>query len=216
MNITDIQIRFIDGQRPVVVVTFDEPVLEADVRYTVAYEDHFNMHVFRGENGDYVRCGVESKPKGKEFPKCRFKLKDGTTRISHPLLPTNAVAVNALFRMCDPVMDCIIDDKEQGAIHGHVSAVAVAKYLYAAFSAEGITEAPAMACIEWPSGVRVYEPVRAWWDSDNNKWDAKTNVETDKFVFLCTPDDKLTPILVAINNLKEAGTNGGQNASGGT
>lgn len=219
MNITDIDLRFIEGQRPIVVIKFDEPVLTADVRWAVALEDEYKVNVYRGECGDYVRCGVESPPpKNKtEFPQHRYKMMDGTTRIARALMPTNEVAVNALFRMLPPVMECIIDDPEQGGIKGHVLVDSVAKYLWAKYSPATeaykdptITfanpEAPAMACIEWESGVRVYEPVICTWDYGDQQWKAAVNrTDTkDKIVFVATPGDPLTPILVALQQLKAA------------
>lgn len=206
MKITDIELRFPEGQRPVTIITFDGPVLTAEVKYAIAVEKEFKCNVFRGECGDYVRCGVESQPpKGKtEFPKHRFPLMDGTTRIGRPLLPTNSVAVNALFRMFDPVMDCIINDAEQGAIHGHVLANSVAKYLWARYTGDASTVvAPCMACIEWESGIRVFEPVMA--RHNGEKWEADVNRKGvgDKIVFLAAPGDNLSNILVALQQMKE-------------
>jgi len=204
MKITDIELRFPEGQRPITIVTFDKPILHARMRWAAAYEDTYNVHVWRGEDGDYARCGVE-KPVRKGFRKHRLTMMDGTTRLAYALEPTNEVAVNALFRMLPPVMECIIDDVEQGAIKGHVLVDSVAKYLWASYTREGVTEAPCMACIEWPSGVRVYEPVIAkhngeQWDTDVNRKDSG-----DKIVFVATPGDPLTPILVALHNMKEQG-----------
>jgi hypothetical protein len=204
-KITEIELRFPDGQRPITVVKLDGPVLDADMRYAIAVEKEFKVNVFRGECGDYVRCGVEAPPpKGKtEFPKNRYKLMDGKTHIGRALLPTNEVAVNALFRMFDPVMDVIIDDPEQGAIRGHVLADSVAKYLYARYTNTTEPVAPCMAVIEWQSGIRVYEPVMATWNVNENKWEADVNRKDvgDKIVFLATPDDKLTPLLVALQHM---------------
>lgn len=217
MKITEIDLRFIEGQRPIVVVKFDKPVLTADVRWAVALESEYKVNVFRGECGDYVRCGVEVQPpKGKtEFPQHRYSMMDGTTRIARALMPTNEVAVNALFRMLPPVMECIIDDAEQGGIRGHVLVDSVAKYLWARYSGMDAamrdptvtcsnTQAPAMACIEWKSGVRVYEPVICTWDGEAWKAEVNRTDVGDKIVFVATPGDPLTPILVALQQMKAA------------
>lgn len=208
MKISDIDIRFPENQRPITVITFNKPIIEAQPVFVGAYEKQFQCTILRGQDGDYIVAAVDKPPKKhKEFPKLRMKMKDGTTRLHHPLLPTSSVAVNAALRMCDPIMECLINDPEQGAIKGHVDVIAVARLLYSYFSSDNherdIT-APAMACVEWPSGIRVYEPVLCVFSIGNDGWKAKPNRPTDKIVFLCAPDDKLTPLLQAIDSLKTA------------
>lgn len=199
MKITDIRIKFIPNERPNVFITFDKPTSEADLTYIAAYDKTHKVWVYRGQDGDYIHCGVEVRGKG--FGTNRVKMEDGL-HTTHPLMPTNSVSVMSLMRMASPVMECLVEPETEGLVYtqGYVDAVAVAKYLYGAYKGE--TEFPAMACVEWPSGVRVYEPVLV---VDNAVvFDARPNRETDKIVFLCTPDDKLTPLLKALNNMKDA------------
>lgn len=203
MKLTDIDIAFVPDKRPHVKVKFDKPISQADPLYVAGKEKDFDVWVYRGEDGEYVHCGVEQKPTQTTLKTNRVRMRDGL-HTTYDLHPTNAVAVNAMLRMCDPVMDVVIDDPERGLISGHVDVAAVAKLLYARYSGaeEEGQEAPAMACIEWPSGIRVYEPVLAVWDRDGC-WQAKANRPEDKIVWLCTPDDKLTPILQAVQAMKD-------------
>jgi hypothetical protein len=200
VKITDIKIQFIPNSRPRVMVTFDKSIAEADLTYVAAKDKDHDVWVYRGQDGDYIHCGVEVRPKGAQMKQDRVKMADGY----HPVWPlqnTNSVAVNSLLRMCDPVMDVAIDTGNETYALGHCDVVAVAKYLYANMAhKEADGEGPAMACIEWPSGIRVYEPVRCVWNEET--WDAAPNRQCDKIMFLCTPDDKLTPIYRAIAAMK--------------
>lgn len=207
MKLTDIDIAFVPGMRPHVKVKFDKPISQADPIYVAGREKQYDVWVYRGEDGDYVHCGVEQKPKQTMLKTNRVRMHDGW-HTTYELQPTNAVAVNAMLRMMDPVMDVVIDDPERGLISGHVDVAAVAKLLYARYSGQQAdVEAPAMACIEWPSGIRVYEPVVALWDGQS-QWKAEANRPEDKIVWLCTPDDKLTPILRAVQAMENQPTNG--------
>ena len=205
MKITDIKIQFIPHSRPRIMVTFDKPLDQADLLYIAAKDKEHDVWVYRGQDGDYIHCGIEVRPPGAQFKQDRVRMEDGM----HPVWPlhnTNSVAVNSLMRMMSPVMEVAIDTGDGNYALGHCDVVAVAKYLYAYMQNPVENEGPAMACIEWPSGIRVYEPVRVVFTDE--VWDALPNRECDKIVFLCTPDDKLTPIYRAIAQMQDSPTNG--------
>lgn len=200
MKIEEIKVRFIDNERPRVLVRYDKPIAAADPLYVAALHKETQCWVYRGQDGDYVHCGVEVRPPGKRFKEHRVRMEDGR----HPVWPfqnTNSVAVNSLMRFADPVMDVEVDTGDSIIISGHADVAAMARYFWASY--DGGDVAVCMACMEWPSGVRVFEPVQAHRDG-NGEWQAEPNRPGDAFCFLVTPGDPLTPLLAGIRAMKES------------
>lgn len=196
MRIDSISVRFAEEQRPAVLITYDKPLSEANPLYIAAKHKETQCWVYRGQDGEYIHCGVEVRPPGKQLKQQRVRMRDGLHPV-WPLQATNSVAINSLMRFESPVMEAMVRGPAEGAeyVPGHADAITVARYLWAAGEPVG------MACMEWPSGIRVYEPVRLFKD-EAGAWDAKPNRAGDQFRFLVTPEDGLSSILAALHGMK--------------
>ena len=181
MKLTYINIKFNPGKRPQVICTFDQLIIDAidGADYEARYHADSNTWVYRADCGDYISAGAEMKGQGR----AQIKMVDGFHTIA-ALHPTNAVAVNQLFGMdYAPAMDCGVQQEEL-VLPGHVNAIEVAKYLWANWDGSDARseEQPAMAVVEWPSGIRIYEPVLV---SDEGP---KPNRDGDMIIFLVNPE----------------------------
>lgn len=181
MKLTDINIKFNPGKRPEVVVKFDSLIIDAieqEPDYVARFHPESKTWIYRADCGDFVSCGAELKGQGK----ARIRMVDGAHTISE-LHPTNGPAVNAVFKAdADPVMDVWVDETEfdEGRLlAGHVNAIAFAKYLFAT------SQEVALAVVEWPQGLRMYEPVQIV------DGEPVPNRSQDRIVFLCRPNEEL-------------------------
>lgn len=173
MKVTDIQIRFIPNARPGVTVKFDRTIKEgeADAVYAAKFHADSGAWLFKAEVGDAVFAGASMKGEGA----ARIRMADGMHSITQALQRTNAPALNALWP--EPCMDVSVHEGA-GLHYGFINAIVVARYLFAAGEPIGL------ALVEWPSGIRVYEPMQL-----DTEGEPVENRQCDKVLFLSRPGE---------------------------
>lgn len=181
MKIKEVKVAFVeDNRRPEVCIIFDETLEEAnnDFIFEAKHDKQFDTWLYRADNGDCVSCIVET-PKAQrdaDHQTVRLKMKDGTHLVHQPV-PSNGPSINRTFPNRDPVMDVTIEQGDR-YLWGHVNALAVARVL--GCSGQGL----GVACVQWPSGLRVYEVVRVPEESAQTQ----PNREGDTIVFLAVSE----------------------------
>lgn len=174
MKLNQVDLRFVPNQRPQITVKFLEPMPSTeDLKFHSRFHRESGCWLFRADVGDLVVCGANLGGTGA----ARIRLADGTHTNMKELSRTNGPAVNAVFNTgeFDPVIDVMIH-KGAGLDYGHVNAISLAKWIWLA------RRDVALAVVEWPQGLRLYEPVQI--DDDNEPVPNRTE---DIIKFVWTP-----------------------------
>lgn len=178
MKITDIQIRFVPGNRPTVTVKLDAPIPDKEtLTFESVHHKESNAWVYRAQDGDFIFGGASLPGQGP----AKIRTLDGLHTGLKEMTRSNGPAISVLFPKHNPAMDVMIQEGA-GLHYGMVDAIAVAKYIWAT------QRLIALAIVEWPGGMRVYEPVQIGDDDE-----PVVNRQGDKIVFLCTPQGYAAP-----------------------
>lgn len=158
MKIEEMLLEFPANGRPIVKVLMEGDLAKEakGIKYTMRTSHEYKANMYYGEAGDFVSCLTK---------------REGTDK----RLLANEVAMNMVFTDKDPVMGALVEDSAGNLIDGHMNVLAAAKYL-ACYSNK-----VAIAAVEWPSGIRVYEPVLL---ADNSQ----PNREGDRIIFLAATE----------------------------
>jgi hypothetical protein len=184
MKLTDIQLRFIPNSRPGVTVKFDRTIEqgEADAVYEARFHKDSGAWLFKAEVGDAVFAGASMKGKGA----ARIRMADGVHSMTQELVRTNAPALNALWD--EPCLDVMVHEGA-GLTYGFINAIVLARYLFAYGRPVGL------AVVEWPSGIRVFEPMQIAPDGEPVE-----NRQCDKLLFLSRPGEFLDDLPKVLDN----------------